>query len=74
MPLLRFPLSHWLDRLASGRRVGFFPFTLVERGEMSIASLIVLLGSVQHLISLGLFLIAILMLHKAKPSQTFTRA
>jgi hypothetical protein len=40
MPLLSFPLRHWVDRLASGRGVGFFPFTLVERGEMSIGSLI----------------------------------
>ena len=74
VPLLSFPLRHWMDRLASGRRVGFFPFTLVERGEMSIGSLVALLGSVQHLVSLALFLLAILMLYRSKQSHTFTRA
>jgi hypothetical protein len=73
MPLLRFPLGHWLDRLASGRGVGFFPFTLVERGEMTIGSLVALFGSVQHLVSLGFFLIAILMLNKTNSRQAFQK-
>jgi hypothetical protein len=74
MPLLSFPLRHWIDRLVGGRGVGFFPYTLVERGEMSIGNLVALLGKVQHWVTLGLFLIAILMLYKAKPSHTLTRA
>jgi len=74
MPLLSFPLRHSIDRLASGRGVGFFPYTFVERGEMSIGSLVALLGHVQHWVTLGLFFIAILMLCKAKPSQTLTKA
>ena len=73
-PLLNVPLSYWLrfamDRLASGGRVGFFPFTLVEQGQMTLGSLVSLLASVQQLVWSGLMLAAILMLHKAKPGET----
>ena len=78
MPLLRFPLAHWLsgtvNRLAKGEHVGFFPFTLVERAEMTIGSLVALLGSVQDLVWSGLILIAILMLHQTRPTRTLSRA
>jgi len=78
MPLLRFPIAHWLsgtvDQLAKGEHVGFFPFTLVERGEMTIGSLVTLFASVEHLVWSGLILLAILMLHKTRPMRTLSRA
>lgn len=77
LPLLGVPLSYWLrfamDRLASGGRVGFFPFALVEQGTISLGSLLVLLELVRQLIWSGLMLTAILMLHKSKPSETSLR-
>jgi hypothetical protein len=77
-PLLGVPLTHLLklaiDRLSSGGHVGFYPFTLVERGEMTLGSLLALLSSVQHAIWLGLILIAILMLHRSTRSETAARA
>jgi hypothetical protein len=78
LPLLGVPLGHWLrdavDRLASGGRVGFFPFTLVEQGQMTLGSLVVVFASVRQLVWSGLILTAILMLHKAKPSKTLSTA
>ena len=73
-PLLGVPLSYWLqlvvDRLAGGGRVGFFPFTLVEQGKMTLGSLVVVLAYVRQLVWSGLMLAAIPMLHKAKPDET----
>ena len=77
LPILGVPLDHWLhlaiDRLASGGRIGFFPFTLVEQGTMSLGSLVFLLTAVRQLVGAGLILVAILMLHRAKPSKTPSR-
>jgi len=77
LPLLGVPLDHELqlavDMLAGGGRVGFFPFTLVERGTISLGSLVLLLGLVRQLEWSGLMLTAILMLHKSKPSETSPR-
>jgi|SRR5262249_52628659 len=71
--LLNYPLSNLVDRVARGEQVGFFPFTLVERGTMTLGWLVGLLASAQHLVSLALFLVAILMLHKARPSEPSVR-
>ena len=76
-PLLSVPLGDWLrfamDRLSSGERVGIFPFTLVEQGQMLLGSLVTLLASVQQLVWSGLMLAAILMLHKPKSGETALR-
>jgi hypothetical protein len=76
-PLLGVPLDHWLhlamDRLASGGRVGYFPFTLVERGTMTLGDLISVLTLLRHLIWSGLILVAILMLHKTKAGESASR-
>jgi hypothetical protein len=77
-PLLGLPLSHLLklavDRLSSGECVGFYPFTLVEQGQMSLGGLMALLSSVQHIVWLGLILTAILMLHRSKRGETASPA
>lgn len=53
-----------IDRLVRGHSVGFYPFTLVERGQMTIRSLITSLNLLQQLIGVGLLLVAVLYLYK----------
>jgi hypothetical protein len=58
-----------VDRLQSGEGVGFFPFTLVERGQMSIGSLLSLVGSCVHTVYTVLILIGILLLYSGRKGE-----
>jgi hypothetical protein len=50
-----------IDRVLQGRPA-FYPFSLVERGQMTVGELVFLTGAVQQLIRLGLLLVAVLYL------------
>ncbi len=55
-----------IDRLSDGKSVGFYPFTLVEHGQMTLGALVASLGAIQQIIGVCLLLIAILYLSKTK--------
>ena len=59
-------------RVFRGPPIKLYPFTLVGHRQMSIGSLITSLYSLQHLIEIGLLLVAILYLCRAKPDDTRT--
>lgn len=52
------------DRLVSGEPVGIFPFSLVERGWISLGTLQTTLGYMERLVASSLVLIGILKLYK----------
>jgi hypothetical protein len=51
--------------------VGFYPFTLVENGQMTFGSLIVSLDLIQQVIGVCLLLIAVLYLSKSRDTTNF---
>lgn len=53
-----------IRRLGSGQLIGFYPFSLVERGQMTIGSLLLSLNLLQQFIGVGLLLVAVLYLCK----------
>jgi len=55
-----------IDRVVKGQSIGLYPFSLVERGEMSIGGLVGYLNLLQQLIGVGLLFVAVLYLCKAK--------
>jgi len=55
-----------IDRVVQGQLIGLYPFSLVERGEMSIGGLVMYLNLLQQLIGVGLLFIAVLYLCKTK--------
>jgi hypothetical protein len=69
-PLVSFLLQHsegvLVNRIVRGQRVGFYPFSLLERGQMSIGSFIYSLNLLQQLIGVCLLLVAVLYLSKTK--------
>jgi hypothetical protein len=77
LPLVLFPfaalsLVSWMqmtaDRLALGQQVGFFPYSLVEDGHLSLGSLLTALNLVEHT-AWGLSaLAAVLILSRRRPS------
>jgi uncharacterized membrane protein len=54
----------FIDRLVLHQPVGLFPFSLVEKGEMTIGRLVLLLTYTQQLIGVVLLLVAVLYLSK----------
>jgi len=72
LPLVALPLAFWLqagvDRLLLGQQVNVFPFTLVERGRLTMGGFLTLLNLVEHVVWGVLALIAVLALrpHRAK--------
>jgi len=58
-----------IDRLVRGQLVGFYPFSLVEHGQMTLGGLIGLLNLWHQLIAVGLLLVAVLYLCKTKGSS-----
>jgi len=63
----------FVDRLVHGHAVGFFPFSLVERQQMSAGFLINSLNLTQQLIGACLLLIAVLSLSRAKSAAIATQ-
>jgi hypothetical protein len=55
-----------IDRTLNHQWTAFYPFTLVQRGEMSLGSLVASLALFQQLIGVCLLLIAVLYLSKTK--------
>src|SRR5260370_2555119 len=51
--------------------VGFYPFTLVENGQMTFGSLILSLDLIQQVIGVGRLLIAVLYLSKSRVTTNF---
>jgi hypothetical protein len=55
-----------IDRTLNHQWTAFYPFTLVERGQMTLGSLVTSLALFQQLIGVCLLLIAVLYLSKTK--------
>ena len=55
-----------LDRISQGQLDGFYPFSLIQRGQITVGSLFTSLSLLQNLIGGGLLLVAVLYLHKTK--------
>src|ERR1039458_4652631 len=55
-----------LDSILRGHMAGFYPFSLIQRGQMTVGSLFTSLSLLQYLICSGLLLVAVLSLHKTK--------
>lgn len=58
-----------LDDHARGRLVGFFPFSLVERGQMTRGSLVLSLTYFKILVGFVLLLVAVLHLSKTRSTN-----
>jgi hypothetical protein len=55
-----------IGRTMSHQWAAFYPFTLVERGQMTLGSLVASLALFQQVIGVGLLLIAVLYLSRTK--------
>jgi hypothetical protein len=73
--LILWPLAaYWLnqgegvliDRVLHGQAPGFYPFSLIATGQLTVGELVSLTRSVQQLIGVGLLLVAVLYLSRAK--------
>jgi hypothetical protein len=56
----------FIDRIARHQPVGLFPFSLVEKGQVSIGSLVLLLTYAQQLIGVVFLLVAVFYLSKMR--------
>lgn len=54
------------DYILRGHLAGFYPFSLIQRGQITVGSLFTSLSLLQNLIGGGLLLVAVLYLHKTK--------
>jgi hypothetical protein len=63
-----------IDRIGHHRVVGFYPFSLVEDGQMTLGSLVLSLGIFHQLIGIGLLLVAVLYLSKTKNTRDLPTA
>src|SRR5260370_19053311 len=77
--VLIWPLvSRWLDhserllidRLVKGQPVAYFPFSLVERGRMTIGGLFTSLDLLHQVVGVGLLLLSVLYLYKNEKQQS----
>jgi ABC-type polysaccharide/polyol phosphate export permease len=59
----------FIDRLVRHQPVDFFPFSLVEKGQLTLGSLMLLLTYTQQLIGVALLLVAVLYLSKMKTNR-----
>ena len=64
--LLELGESSLIDRVAHHQLVGFYPFSLVEHGQMTLGVLVASLSMFQQLIGICLLLVAVLYLSKTK--------
>ena len=72
--LLEHGESVLIDRLVKGQSVGYFPFSLVERGQITIGGLFTSLNLLQQLVGIGLLLVAALYLYKTKDNSNLQAA
>jgi hypothetical protein len=63
-----------IDNLVRGQLVGFYPFNLVERGQVTIGSLVASFGFLHQLIEVSLLLVAVVYLYKTKSDNTLQAA
>jgi hypothetical protein len=61
-----------VDRLAKHQPIGFYPFSLVERGNITIGELIETLLSAQRLVGVILLLVAVAFLYRDKDKHRVT--
>jgi len=59
-----------IERTLNHQWTGFYPFTLVERGQMTLGSLVASLAVFQQLIGVCLLLVAVLYLSKTKTPRS----
>ena len=59
-----------INRIIRGHSVGFYPFTLLERGQMTIGTFLTSLHSLQQLIGICLLLVAVLYLFNTKSDSS----
>jgi hypothetical protein len=62
--------SALVDNLVRGQLVGFYPFSLVERGQMTVGSLVASFGILHQLVEVSLLLVAVVCLYKSKSDNT----
>jgi hypothetical protein len=55
-----------VDSVVRGHLAGFYPFSLIQRGQMTVGTLFTSLSLLQYLIGGSLMLVAVLSLHKTK--------
>jgi hypothetical protein len=60
--------SFIIGRIAHGHTVGFYPFSLLESGQITVGGFIYWLNLLQHLIGACLLLLAVLYLSEKKTS------
>lgn len=74
IPVVALPLACWLsaaaDRLALGQPVGFYPFTLVEQGRLTLGDLLTRVNFLEHAVWGLLALAAVLALSRQKAHPT----
>ena len=58
----------FIGRLANRQPIGFYPFSLVEHGQLTVGELVSMIGSAEQIIGVVLFLVAIFYLSKTRPS------
>jgi hypothetical protein len=61
-----------IDGVMNHHSVGFFPFTLVDRGEMTMGNLFTILNLGERTVSVGLLLVAVFSLYRTKSSSEKT--
>jgi hypothetical protein len=59
----------YIERIARHGSVGFYPFTLVENGQITSAELTYYVGVLRQVIGVGLLLVAVLTLCKTKADR-----
>jgi hypothetical protein len=59
----------FISRVVSHQSVGFYPFSLVERGEMTLGNLVASFQLVEQLVGVGLLLIAVVYLSKGRNGE-----
>jgi hypothetical protein len=64
--MLDFGVRAAIDRVASKQPVGFFPFSLVEHGHLTLGELVAYLGSLSQLVGVCLLLVAVLYLSRTR--------
>jgi len=73
-PMVAVPLGYWnrtlIDRLASGKAVGLFPFSLVSKGQMTLGSLVAAESYLFRLCKSALILLALTRFYRANRGAT----
>jgi hypothetical protein len=64
--LLNYEKHTLFNNILQGHLPGFYPFSLIQNGQISIGNLFTSLSLLQSLIGGGLLLVAVLSLHKTK--------